>query len=206
MTAFQKTYRRITLLQTYSIYWRALRAIPSMKNYRRSEIISQQFSERLMLAVTEVNGCAVCSYAHAKMALEAGLTEKEINAMLSGMNEDVPAEERPAVLFAQHYAETKGRPSQLSLDKMEKLYGKQKTDAVLCAIQVIMLGNTFGIPLGALAGRLRHTKHKNGPATNLGYEIMMLLALIVFLPFCAVTALLAAVLHAPRTAVQSKKA
>ena len=31
MTAFQKTYRRITLLQTYSIYWRALRAIPSME-------------------------------------------------------------------------------------------------------------------------------------------------------------------------------
>lgn len=202
MTAFQKTYRKATLPETYSIYWRALRAIPNMKKYRNSGTISQQFSERLMLAVTEVNGCAVCSYAHAKMALEAGLSKEEINAMLSGMNEDVPAEEKAAVLFAQHYAETKGRPSQLSLDKIETLYGKQKTDAVLCAIQVIMLGNTFGIPLGALAGRFQHTDRKNGPKTNLGYEIVMLLAVIVFLPFCILTALTASLIHAPRIRTQ----
>jgi AhpD family alkylhydroperoxidase len=39
-----------------------------------------------MLAVTEVNGCEMCSYAHTKMALEAGLSNDEIQQMLAGDN------------------------------------------------------------------------------------------------------------------------
>lgn len=35
-----------------------------------------------MLAVTQVNGCRYCSYVHARMALQAGLSEQEIRTVL----------------------------------------------------------------------------------------------------------------------------
>ena len=45
---------------------------------KKERQLSEHFIERIMLAVTEVNGCAVWSYAHTKMALEAGMTNEEI--------------------------------------------------------------------------------------------------------------------------------
>lgn len=201
MTAYQKKYRQADLMQTYAIYWHALRSIPAMKRYEADGTISTQFVERLMLAVTEVNGCAVCSYAHAKMALEAGLSEKEVEMILAGVSDTVPSVEKPAVLFAQHYAETKGHPAQEAVTRIKELYGEEKADAILCAIQVIMLGNTFGIPIGSLVNRFRRRQNNNGPKTSIGYEIVMLLAVILYLPFCVVTAFMAALIRIPRTAV-----
>lgn len=50
-----------------------------------------------MLEVTEVNGCEVCSYAHTKIALEKGLSNKEIQMLLSGNVERVSADEAVAI-------------------------------------------------------------------------------------------------------------
>ncbi|WP_256205872.1 carboxymuconolactone decarboxylase family protein [Carnobacterium iners] len=38
--------------------------------------------ERIMLAVTQVNGCSVCSYTHTKMALEVGMKSEKIKNIL----------------------------------------------------------------------------------------------------------------------------
>ena len=64
--------------------------------------------ESISLAVTQVNGCKLCSYAHAKNALKAGMTEEEVEFLLSGGFDNAPKEQLEALLFAQHYAETKG--------------------------------------------------------------------------------------------------
>jgi len=82
-----------------------------MAQARKNKVMSSEFIERIMLAVTEVNGCEVCSYAHTKIALEQGMSEEEIGKLLSGDTEDIPAEEAPAIFFAQHYADTRGNPS-----------------------------------------------------------------------------------------------
>lgn len=37
---------------------------------KKKKIVNKDFVERLQLAVTEVNGCAACSYAHTYMALK----------------------------------------------------------------------------------------------------------------------------------------
>nr|WP_237713710.1 carboxymuconolactone decarboxylase family protein [Rhodococcus sp. P14] len=63
-----------------------------------------------MLAVTEVNGCGACSYAHTKIALGAGMSSAEIRNILAGVLDDVPDSEVAAVLFAQHYADTRATP------------------------------------------------------------------------------------------------
>ena len=45
-------------------------------------LISPDFRERLMLAVTAVNGCRYCSYAHTRAALKGGLSREEISGLL----------------------------------------------------------------------------------------------------------------------------
>ena len=56
----------------------AIRAMPKLKKEAAAGVLDQAFKERIMLAVTEVNGCAMCSYAHTQMALEAGLSSEDV--------------------------------------------------------------------------------------------------------------------------------
>ncbi len=77
----------------------------AVEHAHENTLISAAFRERLMLAVTSVNACAACSYAHARAALTEGLDENEIDALLSGHFEQCPKDEQPALLYAQHWAE-----------------------------------------------------------------------------------------------------
>jgi AhpD family alkylhydroperoxidase len=169
----------------YSILRDGLRSLRHLLRSRRRGLLSPDFIERIMLAVTEVNGCEVCSYAHTKLALAQGMSEQEIAAMLSGSGEHVPDEQRVAVLFAQHYADTRGTPSQASWRRLEERYGRETALGILGAVRAIMIGNAQGIPLSALRSRL---KGKPIGKSSLAYEVGMVLSVVPFLP--------AAILHA----------
>lgn len=97
--------------EIYNITVKAVRTMPYLKKARQKSDMDQQFMERIMLTVTEVNGCEICSYAHTKMALEAGMKDEEIENMLAGVSDNIPAEQLSAIMFAQHYADTRGFPS-----------------------------------------------------------------------------------------------
>lgn len=77
----------------------------------KDDRINKQFIERIMLAVTEVNGCRYCSYFHTKVSLKSGLKKEEIMRALDGDFKDAPQEELAALYFAQHYAESAGKPN-----------------------------------------------------------------------------------------------
>ena len=89
-----------SLAESYRIFYLAMRTIPYMTRGEKNGTLSPVLRERLMIAVTEVNGCAMCSYYHVKMALETGMESAEIHNMLSGEMKDVPDAELTAVLFA----------------------------------------------------------------------------------------------------------
>ena len=91
--------------ESYWILYKGLSTFRFMFKAKKNKELSPDFIERIMLAVTEVNGCAICSYAHTKMALEAGMSNEEIQNMLSGIFDNVPTEEMAAIMFAQHYAD-----------------------------------------------------------------------------------------------------
>lgn len=184
--------------EAFSILRRALRAMPELRRGEKRGTISPRFKERLMLAVTEVNGCALCSYVHTQAALEAGLSDAEIAALLAGAADNVPAGELPALLFAQHYADTRGKPSPEAWRRIRSEYGEARAGAILSAIQVIMLGNTYGIPLGSLRARLRKQPEQVNPRSSLPYELTMLLLLIVYLPCGAAAAGISSALRLPR--------
>src|SRR5690625_6346011 len=79
-----------------------------------------------MLAVTEVNGCEICSYGHTKYALEQGMSNEEIKSFLTGNPENISSDEMPAIIFAQHYADTKGHPSEEAWNRIVQEYGKDR--------------------------------------------------------------------------------
>ena len=103
-----------------------------------------------MLAVTEVNGCRYCSYFHTQVSLKAGLKKEEIKRTLDGDFKDAPQEELAALYFAQHYAESAGKPNLEAVQCMKDAYGEKKAQAILAYIRAIMIGNAWGNSFDAL--------------------------------------------------------
>lgn len=184
-------------LEAYKILYQAVRSMPKLKHAIQSGILDEQFKERIMLAVTQVNGCAMCSYAHTQMALETGMAHDEIRAMLNGEFCDIPEDEISAVLFAQAYADQRGHPSMAAKEKIVQIYGKDKTEAIMAAIHVIMAGNTYGIIFGSLKGRITRQKDKVDQRSSLFYEMMMILLLILYIPIILLHTCIALILHKP---------
>ncbi len=178
------------------IYWITVRAAHTAWATRHARC-DKQASERIMLAVTQVNGCDLCSYAHSRIALEVGLSETEVRALLAGVADGVPSEELPGLAFAQHYADTRGRPEPAAWSQLVQRYGEDRAQCILRATRMIMWGNATGIPLGSLLGRVRGS---SDPNSSLTYE--------VFTPMGAMVILPVAIGHAAwslarRTAIQS---
>lgn len=149
-----------------------------LKN-KKAGWVDEKFLERLQLAVTEVNGCAVCSYAHTKIALSQGMSNEEIASFLSGDGNFIQTEEAKAIAFAQHYADSRGYPTPESYRAIQKEYGDRNASIVLAAIQIMMAANIYGIPMSAFQSR---RKGRPYPGSSLFYELnMQITGLIVIM-------------------------
>ena len=153
-------------------------AVQMIGNSKR-KLIDKHFIERLQLAVTEVNGCAACSYAHTYMALKQGMSNEEINSFLSGDGTFIKEEEAKAIVFAQHFAEARGFPEKEAYQSILSEYGEEKALIILSAIQIMMVGNIYGIPYSAFQSRLKGNPYKD---SSLGYELGMLSAGFILFP------------------------
>jgi AhpD family alkylhydroperoxidase len=129
-------------------FWRDVRfPLQNRAQLRRAmkgDLVSFAFRERLMLAVTAVNGCRYCSYYHAKEAVKAGLPDEELRRMLEGIVEGAPADELPALLYAQHWAEANGQPDPAARQKLAQTYGAERAEAIETVLRMIRMGNLLG--------------------------------------------------------------
>lgn len=165
--------------QLYTYLFDASRTVNQLRLAKKNNLITIHFIERIMLAVTEVNGCDICSYGHTKIALEQGMTKEEITMLLAGETDSVPEEELHAVMFAQHYADTKGKPSEAAWVKLVQEYGTDAAYGILGATRVIMFGNTFGISLGNIKNQF--TNKKNDYASLMS-DLINVLSIFILLP------------------------
>ncbi len=188
---YKKIYRP---REFYMALYKGFGTIKYIRNCRKKNLLSKDFTERIILAVTQVNGCEICSYAHTKIALEQGMDNQEIQKILSGEMQNVPNEEAAAVFFAQHYADTRGNPSEDSWLRIVDEYGEEKALGILGSIRMIMIGNILGIPFSALISRF---KGKPVKKTNLLYEAGMILSVIVFLPVALIHSFISGALKNP---------
>ncbi|MCA9764969.1 MAG: carboxymuconolactone decarboxylase family protein [Carnobacterium sp.] len=183
-----------SLTEFYWIMYLAFFSVYDLIQVKKKGLLSPHFMERIMLAVTQVNGCRVCSYAHTKMALEVGMKSEEIKNILAGVSDDIPEEEQSAILFSQHYADSRGNPSQKTWEQVTGTYGLPKSIGILASIRVMMLGNVIGIPWSSFTNRLKGSPDER---SNLLYEISMILGTFLFVPIALVHALLAKLVNQP---------
>jgi AhpD family alkylhydroperoxidase len=174
------TYKRtFTPKETYRIVSTMPAALRALRKAKQQHILSSTLIERIMLAVTEVNGCALCSYAHTRMALQEGLAEEEIAQLLTGSSVSIPPEEAPAIVFAQHFAEGKGLYDPDMYMMLTRQYSPEKAQGILGSAQVILTGNAYGIPYSAFFSRLRGKPYRN---STIWYELGMILFGIFIMP------------------------
>jgi AhpD family alkylhydroperoxidase len=177
--------RRFGVRESYDALLFGSRALLRTAVHAAGAEIDPRFAERLMLAVTEVNGCEVCSYAHTRMALRKGLTREEVESLLGASDAFVVPEEATGILFAQHYADSGGRPDREAYESLVREYGAAKSGAVIAAVQMMMAGNLVGLPLSAFLARLRGRPYPN---SSLLHELGLPLVQLVLLPLAALHA------------------
>jgi len=158
----------------------------------KDKYLDAKFMERIMLAVTEVNGCKVCAQGHAKMALESGMSELEIQALLSNNQDVVPKYEGVAILYATHFADTSGNPDIDANKRLYESYDKHVADAVIATIHMIMLGNVLGISFGCFKDRLAGKPNKD---SSLVKELLIFILFILLFPIFIVVAIVGAILN-----------
>lgn len=183
-----------SLKESYWIFYKGLVTMKYMSRAKKRNELSSEFIERIMMAVTEVNGCEICSYAHAKMALGIGMSNEEINNMLAGIIDDVPPDEIEGVMFAQHYADSRGQPSKEAWERIVETSGISKSKGILGAIRIIMIGNTYGIPFSSFFNRF---KGKPDNRSSLLYEISMIISCTAFVPIVFIHALVSVLFRVP---------
>ena len=148
--------KRIFTLSTFAASARDLFAhLDELHSAFTQHRLSRAFSEKIMLAVTQVNGCRYCSYAHTRLALQAGVSEAELHDLLMGEFSHIPAHELIAVLFAQHYAEQADHYEAAAWQRLQDTYGVEVASDILTHIRVITFANLYGNTFDALLERLR---------------------------------------------------
>jgi AhpD family alkylhydroperoxidase len=86
---------------------------------------------------TLINGCRYCGYAHARMAMNAGVSEAELYDLLIGDLCHIPEHELVAVLFAPHYDEHSDRYGAAAW-RLQDTYDLEAVNAILAHIRMII--------------------------------------------------------------------
>jgi AhpD family alkylhydroperoxidase len=126
-----------------------------MREMMRAKRVDRSFMEKIMLVITQVNGCRYCSYFHTQMALTSGVSETEIEQLVALEIGDFPPEQAVALAFAQHYAESGCCPDPDAEARFIAYYGLQVSDDIMNAIRMIKMGNLAGNTVDAFISRLK---------------------------------------------------
>jgi AhpD family alkylhydroperoxidase len=153
--------------------------IEALKSAARGGRVSQAFAEKIMLAVTRVNGCRYCSFAHSRAALAAGVPESELRKLMAGEWRDFPQDEVVALTFAQHYAETQCQPDPAAWQRVVDYYGEDMARDILAYLRMITFGNLYGNTFDALLSRFRG---KPAAQSSLWDELGVILGAAVLVP------------------------
>jgi len=153
-----------SFIRYIALMFKQLPSIMPMLSSAPESRLSAAFQERIMMAVTAVNDCRYCSFFHAKMALEAGCSDDEIEQILGSELSCVDPGELPALAFAQHFAESHEHPSPIALKRLLQVYGRSKTGRILLACMGITMGNLLGNTIDAYESRLLGKPAQSGSA------------------------------------------
>lgn len=164
--------------QLKNIYYGA-KGFVFLKTSKKKKVMNPCLKERIMLAVTHVNGCSMCSFVHTKLALSTGMTDDDIKQLLDGDYTNVPQEDAVAVLFGQHFADSKENPSEDTIHRLIERYNVGKAEAILAACNMITMTNGMGISMDQFYHRLQWKRNRQ---SNILSEVFNPLLTILLFP------------------------
>ncbi|MBX7158857.1 MAG: carboxymuconolactone decarboxylase family protein [Acidimicrobiia bacterium] len=147
--------------------------------------------ERIMLSVSQVNGCKYCCYVHTHWAQLEGASDEEL-ARLDGLDPDsFDRDEWLAMSYAVSLAEGDftHMGSELA-DEIERRSGSQRRDDVETIARVMTFANLMANTLDAFIGRLKGAPDPDGRVLD---EVLISSVLLLTGPFSVIV--LAAILR-----------
>lgn len=150
-----------------------------LRQAARTGRVSKAFAEKIMLAVTRVNGCRYCAYGHTRAALATGVDEAELQKIMAGDIGCFPEQEAIALAFAQHYAESACQPDPAAWQRVVAYYGTDTGKDIQAYLRMITFGNLYGNTFDALLSRLGG---KPASGSSLWGELGVLLGVFVLVP------------------------
>ena len=132
-----------------------IRSHSLVRSAMRSGGISFGFRERLMMVVTDVNGCRYCTWYHSTQSIKAGLSDDELRVLLEGqIPQDTPSEEIPALVYARHWAQANGMPEPEAARSLAEVYSEERAALINVILRMIRAGNLMGNTLDWLLYRI----------------------------------------------------
>ena len=114
--------------------------LPEILGAVRSKSVSRKFAEKIMTVITAVNGCVYCQWFHGRQALSNGISMEELSELVNlQFHSHASPYEAPALIYAQHYAETDRNPEPEMTRKLEDFYGEETASHILVFIRLIYL-------------------------------------------------------------------
>ncbi len=156
-----------------------LSKVPALRRAMKNPEIGRAMTGKIMMVVTAVNGCTYCTWFHASEAATSGMSAAEIRDMFDLQFEArATAHELPALLYAQHFAETNRTPEADMTERLFAFYGEETATDVLLLIRVIFFGNLLGNTFDAFPSRLAGRPAPDGSAV---FEALFYLATFWFM-------------------------
>lgn len=124
----------------FHLFGKTFKAMSGLGKIPKEARVPPDLTERISLAVSGVNSCAFCSWLHAKKALELGFSEADVEGMLQGDLSALNKAEAAVVLYAQHWADTDGNPSEEARHGLEEFW----TEATIRSVEAFILSTYFG--------------------------------------------------------------
>lgn len=160
MSNFRKRTFSLSLLLESTV--QATRALPVMVSALTHPKTSRALQEQVMLAVTSVHECRYCDWVHTGAALKQDVDLHELQQMLqldqSNQNEPTVL----AVLYAQHFADQKRRPSQAATARLQAAFSPAEFKELMACINVIYFANLSGNSFDAILARLKGQTVEDG--------------------------------------------
>jgi hypothetical protein len=97
-----------------------------------------------MLAVISVYHCRYCTWFHTLEALRSRIGRDDVSVLLEGDLSKCPEEERVALFYAQHWADSNACPDSQATLTLEREYGTEKSKEIQLLLRMIRIGNLSG--------------------------------------------------------------
>lgn len=134
----------------------AIRSAPALLRALRSPATSPALREKVMLAVTSVNDCRYCDWAHTGLALKNGVDLDELQGLLdTGTFGALDEREAVAVLYGKHFADSVREPGEDADRALASAWNERERAEILAYIHAIYFANLAGNSADAWLARLR---------------------------------------------------